>query len=63
MSAKSSLLFSLVEEVEEKSQTIEEMPNVETKEVPSQSLSHLCGVYFHGMIMLCVILLLFCSYY
>ena len=55
--------FSLVEEVDEKSQTIEEAPSIETKEVSSQSLSHLCGVYFHGMLILCLVLLLFCSYY
>ena len=59
---------SLVEqpEQEKKPQSIEELdeeivPVIEKNE--SQSLSHLCGVYFHSMLTVCLILLLICSYY
>ena len=59
---------SLVEqpEHEKKPRTIDEVDEevpVASEKNESQSLSHLCGVYFHSMLTVCLILLLICSYY
>ena len=55
--------FSLVDQVEEKSTLIEEVTTIEPVETQNHSVSHLCGIYFHSMLTVCLILLLICSYY